>query len=259
MSYSGNGSFIVVLIGLTVFASGCVSGGETNLDQDFDTGHTDSGLNSSAASIMDQSFSQDYSKYNISSEVKILMKTPVAPMRANLSSEGFYNKSRSSIKTVTKLGFGIGPELEKSQYPVKKVETYSNRTEVEIVNMEKSSLETFEPFSRKRLELSIAAIEEIEIENSTVIGVTRDNSSKIILKIQPNRTDLLENYGDVFKKHGISDNSTSIEEKDEFSGFEKVKAYAWIDRDSMRLERYSYFGSAAGKNLQVRADMFFRY
>ena len=254
------GLLTLILMVLIVSVSGCVSNEVESLDQGFETGHTEIDLDSEPDSVLNQSLSKNYSRYSVKSELKVLMKTPVAPMRANLSSEGFYNNSHSVLKTVTKLGFGIGPEIEESQYPVKKVETYSNRTETEILNMENSSKKTQDRLGRKELGVSVAAVKEIKTENITVLGATGENSSQLLLRIKPNKTDLLKNYAEIFEKHGIADNSsTSIKEKEEFSGFEKAKAYAWIDRETMKLERFSYYGSVADKKLQVRTEIFFTH
>lgn len=259
MNFSETRLFSISLIFAVVITSGCISGGDESLSQKFDTDARDVGINSSASSLLNQSFSKDYSRYNVSSELKVLMKTPVAPMRLNLSSSGYFNDSYSNIETRTKIDLGFGTEINKSDQPVKRVETNASRTTVSIVNSENRTGRSFEAYDREDLGLSVEAVKEIGFENGTVLGVTGENSSQILVELEADRSDLLENYAEIFKTHAVNDNSSSMEENDDLSRFENVESYAWIDRDSKKLERFSYYGSAADSRLQVRSDIDFSY
>ncbi|WEL23225.1 hypothetical protein [Candidatus Nanohalovita haloferacivicina] len=251
--------FPICILVLVVATSGCISGGDASLNKNFDTGHEDISFNSSAGSLLDNAFSQNYSVYEISSEFKVLMRTPVAPMRLNLSSEGVFNKSYSNTTSITSIGFGLGESSKDSPQPVKNIETYPDRTETEIVNMENSSEKISESLSRKELGLSVSAVDRINFRNSTVLGTTGENSSEILVKIQPDKEDLLENYADIFEVHVVSDDEASTDDEQELSSFEEAKAYAWISRGNGKIKRFSYFGSAAEEDLQVRADINFTY
>lgn len=251
--------FSVFLIFATVLASGCVSSSDKNLSQEFDTDARDVELNSSASSLLNQSFSQNYNDYNVGSDLQVLMKTPVAPMRLNLSSEGNFNNSYSGIDTRTVINLGLGADVEESNQPVKSVQTNSSKTTTRILNSANSTVKTYEAYKREELGLSVAAIERIGVENSKILGSTGENNSEILIEIQTNKSDLLENYADIFETHAVNDDDSSMEDENDLSSFETTKTYAWVDRDSKKLEKFSYYGSAADNQLQARIEINFRH
>lgn len=242
---------LIALITLTIVASGCISSSSASLDQDFDTEASPIDLNRSGDSILEEAFNERPENYSVDAKTEVLFNTPITSVRLTLSSNGSFDAEFSNVKTYTKMDIGGLNESEDEQ-PVKTVITDGNTSRVEIIGGNET-MKTLEAYNPEELGISMEALEQIKVEDTELLGVTGDDDSQLLLEPEVNGSDLVENYEDIMDVHAFSDEE-SMENDESISKFNRTEAYAWVNRDSMDLERYSYFGSASEGNIQVRLD-----
>lgn len=253
--YTSRSMAVTAILVLVVFASGCVSSSSASLDQDFDTEAVPADTNRTGESLLNETFSGETGEYDVNSKTRLLFNTPVTSIRMNLSSEGEFRTKSSEVRTVTRIGLGLTNASESPEWPEKTVRTEGNRSEITVRSGENTTTRTAEAYSREELGISMEAFESIDARDVELLGASGENSSLLILKIDAESSDLVENYKTIMEAHAVNEESSSMEQEDRgFSGFNRSKTYAWIDRGDMSLERYSYFGSTAGGTAQVRVD-----
>lgn len=252
MKIKENRIALIALITLTIIASGCISSSSASLDQNFDTEASPVELNRTGDSILEEAFNERPENYSVDAKTEVLFNTPITSVRLTLSSNGSFDAEFSNVKTYTKMDLGGVNESEDEQ-PVKTVITDGNTSEVEILAGGNKTEKTLEAYTIEELGISMEALEQIEVKDTELLGVTGDDDSQLLLEPDVDRSDLVENYKDIMEVHAFSDEE-SMENDESISKFNRTEAYAWVNRDSMDLERYSYFGSASEGNIQVRLD-----
>lgn len=251
---------LLTLIALTIVASGCISNSSANLNQDFDGEYTPIDMNVSGDSLLNETFSSTPQDYDMSSKTQLLFNTPVTSFRLNLTSNGVFQQNMTEVNTTTKIGLGAIDGEDNSEWPQKSIKTSGNTSKITVNSEDNQSSKTVDAISNEDLGLSIEALKQIDYSNVEVLGATREKQSGIVLEIEADNADLAENYESIFKNHAVNEEeSSSMEDEEEISKFNKSKTYAVIDRDTKNLESYSYFGSAANGSLQVRVDTEFNH
>jgi len=252
---SGRRPLAVTLFVFVVVSSGCISNSSENLDQSFETDTTPVELNQSGEELLQDSFKQNYSSYDVDAKSQLLLNTPVSALTMNLSTNGSFRPDSSELVTKTKIGLGAFSDVNESEFPVKNITTSGNTSRVTITG-EESSSKTVEAFMREEMGLSIEALREIEVEDSELLGATGEDDDQLLVEVDADSEDLVENYEDILTVNSVSDEETQDSSED-IESFNRSKTYAWVDRTDRALERYSYFGSDAEGNLQFRVDASF--
>lgn len=254
MEIERNKISLTALIAATVIVSGCISTSSASLSDDFDTEASPVDLNRSGDSILEEAFSERPENYSVDAETEVLFYTPITSVRLTLSSNGSFDAEFSNVETYTKMDIGGLNESESEEQPVKTVITDGDTSRVEILAGGNETEEVLEAYTREELGISMEALEQINVEDAELLGTTGEDDSQLLLEPDVDSSDLVDNYEDIMEVNAISSEESSTRNSESISKFNQSEAYAWVNKDTLNLERYSYFGSAAEGNVQVRLD-----
>jgi hypothetical protein len=114
-------------------------------------------------------------------------------------------------------------------------------------------------YGRDGLGLSLEAVEEIDVEDASVLGVANlSGEESLLLELDVNASSLMRNSEDIFEVHSLIGKSTDGEGMDEVSSFNETEAYLWADRENLAPSKFAYYGSAGEGMIQARSVTEFR-
>jgi hypothetical protein len=251
---NSSGAFFVLLAAVVV-SSGCIQGSSTNLNPDFGLDYSEVNLEESGQNIFQQSMNRadNLSEYSVESENKMAMNLPGISISVNMTSDGVFSQEGSDVNTSGVMGLNFAGNSNSTEFTTR-VRTDRNGTEVVRESMGEEN-RTEESYSREDLGFTLEALNEVDVENASVLGVSNvSGEENILLDLEVNSSDLMRNSEAIFEVHSIVMESTDSGEGLESStAFNETEAYLWTDREDRTPSKFAYYGSADNGSIQVRS------
>lgn len=251
---------LFVLLAAVVVSSGCIQGSSTNLNSDLGLDYNEVNLEESGQNIFQQSMNRadNLSEYSVESENKMALNLPGISISVNMTSDGVFSQEGSGVNTSGTMGLNFAGNSNSTEFTTS-VETSENGSEVFRESMGEKN-RTQENYSREDLGFTLEALNEIDVENASVLGVSNISGEEdILLDLEVNSSDLMRNSEAIFEVHSIVQESTdSGEELDSSGSFNETEAYLWTDREDRTPSKFAYYGSARNGSIQVRSVTHYR-
>jgi hypothetical protein len=246
---------LFVLLAAVVVSSGCIQGSSTNLNPDFRLDYSEVDLEESGQNILQESLNRgdNLSEYSVESENRMALNLPGFSVSVNMTSDGVFSQESSDVNTSGVMGLNFAGDANSTEFTTR-VRTSENGTEVVRESMGEEN-RTEENYSRKDLGFTLEALNEVEVENVSVLGVSNvSGEENILLDLEVSSSDLMRNSETIFQVHSIVTESTDSGEGLESStSFNQTEAYLWTDREDRTPSKFAYYGSAENGSIQVRS------
>jgi len=256
MIYKDNTSIVLfVLLVAVVISSGCIENSSTSLDSDFDLDHREISVNSSGQEIYSESMSQvsEISNYSVDADNRMAMNLPVVSVTVNLTSNGIFEQDSYRVNSSGSLGINFGGNSNSTDFETQ-VTSGDNTTTVYKQTENQESSSEVEIYSREDLGVSLESLQEISIEDASVLGVSNlSGEENLLVNLTVNGSDLVSNSEQVFEVHSLVQESTEEDQMSNLETFDTAQAYLWTGRDDRIPSKFAYYGSAGNGSIQVRS------
>lgn len=245
---------LLFVLAAAVVASGCVQSSSTDLKSDFDLTHQDVEYDSTGYGLYQESMSHisNYSSYRSESDSSMAMNMPLISISANISSEGVFSQENYEINTSGSMTFNVAGRSNSTEFETRLVSS-GNETELfrEIRNGGNST--EISKIDRKKLGVSLEALEQVEVENASIIGRSQVNGeNSTLLKLDTNSSSLARNSENLFEKLSVIQKSSEDgQDLSDLGGFNKSSAYLWINENDNLPMKFAYYGSVDKGSIQV--------
>ena len=247
---------LLVLLSAVVLSSGCIESSSTNLNPDFNLDVNTTSANSSGMEIYRTSMSRagNVSTYRVEADNSMAMNLPVVGLSLNMTSKGLFEKESYDINSSGVMGFNFGEETNFTEFNTR-VMSLENDTKVEKEAKDREN-QTKEQYSREDLGLSLEALEDISVENASVLGIANhEGEENLLLELNINSSDLIRNSEKIFEVHSpVQESAGESGDMSEAEKFDKVEAYLWAERETRNPSKFAYYGSAKNGSIQVRSE-----
>lgn len=247
---------LLVLLASIVVASGCVQNSSTDLNPDFQLDYEESDFNRSGGEMYQEvmSKSANVSDYRVEADNRMAMNLPIISVSVNMTSEGVYQENSSEINSSGTLEFNIAGKSNSTDFTMQ-VENSGNSTMITRQLRSNNSTTAVERYSDERLGISLEALENIEVENASILGTSQLNGEEsILLELEANSTSLMKNSENIFEVHSpIQESGEGGQGMEQIGSFDQSKAYLWIEEDEFTPRKFAYYGSAGNGAVQVRS------
>lgn len=246
---------LFVLLAAVVVSSGCIENSSTSLDSDFSLDYEQVDLNSSGMDVYQASMvrADNVSSYAVDSDNKMAMNLPVISISVNMTSEGLFDQDSYEVNSSGTMGFNVGGNSNATEFNTR-ISSTENGTEVEKEVMDREN-QTEEQYSREDLGISLEALEAIDVENASILGVSNlSGEENILLGIDVNSSDLMRSSEGIFEVHSpVQESADEGGDMSEVGEFNEVEAYLWTGREDRVPSQFAYYGSAQNGSLQLRS------
>ena len=245
----------VVLLAAVVVSSGCIESSSTNLEPDFDLEYEDVSVNSSGNDLYRESMSRtaNISDYGVDADNKMVMNLPVIGVSVNMTSNGVFEEESYEVNSTGNIKFNFGGNSNSTEFNTR-ISSTENGAEVEK-EITGESNQTSEQYSREDLGVSLEALQGINAENASLLGVSNlSGEENLLLEVNVDSSDLMRNSEKIFEVHSpIQESTEEGGDMSEVGSFNESEAYLWVDRDERTASKFAYYGSAGNGSLQVRS------
>jgi hypothetical protein len=239
------------LLLIVLISSGCIQSDSRNLEPDFDLDANTTSLNESGMEVYRASMSgaENVSDYSLESDNRMVMNLPGMSLSVNMTSEGELGGD-SEISSSGVMGFSFAGNSNSTEFS----------TRLLSENGEFSRINDSEVYSREELGFTIEAVDEIDVNEASVLGVTDLNGEEnILLSLDVNESDLMRNSESIFNVHSVVQESTDSEEDlGDIQDLNVAEAYLWTGTDRAP-SKFAYYGSADNGTIQVRSVTEYRW
>jgi len=251
---NSHGVFFMLLMAVVV-SSGCIETDSTDLGSDFNLDYDRVELNSTGQSVYQDSLSrgENVSEYEVESDNRMAMKFPGVSISVNMTSEGVFDDV-SEVNTSGFMGFNFIGNSNSTEFNTM-VRSTDNGSETFQRIMGKENRSEGESYGREELGITLEALNEVEVEGASVLGVSNQSGEEnILLELEVNNSDLMRNSEQIFEVHSVVRESTDSGEGMESAGsFNETKAYLWTNREDRTPSKFAYYGSVDNGTIQVRS------
>ena len=254
---SSSNRVLFLILSSLIIASGCVQNSSNNVKSNFNFDYQKTNMNNSGLTIHQDSISSvnNVSNYSFDAENRLAMNLPAISVTVNMTSNGVFEQDSYKMNSSGTTDFNIGGNSNPEEFETQ-ISSQNNSTTIETMvadevhRDENSSLN-----DRKRLGISMKALQKIDVRNASVLGTANlSGEENILLELKPNKSDLIRNSEQIFQVHStIQDSSDEGQDMSEIDSFDKVKAYLWTGRENHMPSKFAYYGSAGNGSIQVRS------